>query len=223
MELPLRVLSVDAAIFDGRGALLLIERNCEPLGWALPGGMVELDETAEQAVLREVQEETNAIWPTGFELRMFRVLTAPGRDPRGPTASIAFTGLVTDRVIVRGGDDAKKAEWRADWEKLPLAFDHAEIARLAWEATGLKRGPIKPQPAFPFVLIPKEPPSLTFKQTATLKDLYGGLGAHKAETNPTLKALQKKGCVVLQQHNDPAGRVKSFWTITELGRSAISA
>ncbi len=38
--------------------LLLIERRNEPLGWALPGGFVDVGETLEQAAVREALEET---------------------------------------------------------------------------------------------------------------------------------------------------------------------
>jgi len=44
----------------GQRAILLIRRNQEPNRghWTLPGGFVESEETAEAAVVREVQEET---------------------------------------------------------------------------------------------------------------------------------------------------------------------
>lgn len=213
MEIPKRVVTVDAAIFNGRGDLLLIERNCEPFGWALPGGVVEVDETAEEAVVREVQEETGAIWPEGFSLHLLRVYSAPGRDPRGPTISVAFTGVVGDRVHLRPGDDARKAEWVHDWEKRTLAFDHAAIARDAWAATGLERGPLPSEQPLPEVL-----PDVTFKQRQYLRDLYTGIGSTRAASNPTFKALREKACVELQC---PEGAVP-FWTITELGRAVIS-
>jgi ADP-ribose pyrophosphatase YjhB (NUDIX family) len=49
-----------AAILFREGRVLLVKRNVEPgYGrWCLPGGFVELDETLEQAVIREVAEET---------------------------------------------------------------------------------------------------------------------------------------------------------------------
>lgn len=42
------------------GAVLLVKRAAEPLAghWSLPGGVVELGETLEEAVVRELQEET---------------------------------------------------------------------------------------------------------------------------------------------------------------------
>lgn len=213
--IPQRVVTVDAVIFNGRGDLLLIERGSEPFGWALPGGVVEENETVEEAVLRELQEETNGIWPEGFELRLLRVFSAPGRDPRGPTISVAFWAMVTDTVHLRAGDDARKAEWAHDWRKRQLAFDHSEIAAIAWRATGVIAGPL-PSPPPPEVL-----PKVTFKQRQYLKDLYTGLGAHRPSNNPTFRALQLKGLVECQSLAMPNGEIP-HWTITELGRAVIS-
>lgn len=213
--IPKRVVTVDAVIFNGRGDLLLIERGSEPFGWAFPGGVVEDDETVEEAVLRELQEETNGIWPEGFELRLLRVFSAPGRDPRGPTISVAFMGVVTDTVHIRAGDDARRAEWVHDWRKRQLAFDHSEIATLAWNATGIIAGPL-PSPPPPEVL-----PEVTFKQRQYLQDLYTGLGAHRPSNNPTLLALKRKGLADCQSMVVGEGTVP-HWTITELGRAVIS-
>jgi 8-oxo-dGTP diphosphatase len=49
-----------AAILVRDGRVLLVKRNIEPGRglWSLPGGFIEEDETVEQAVIREVREET---------------------------------------------------------------------------------------------------------------------------------------------------------------------
>ncbi len=59
MEPPV-VACVGAVVHDAAGRLLLIRRGHEPHAgsWSLPGGRVEAEETAEQAVRREVLEET---------------------------------------------------------------------------------------------------------------------------------------------------------------------
>ena len=64
-EYPRPALTVDAVVFgldleDDELELLLIQRDLEPFKgkWALPGGFVRMEETIEQAVKRELEEET---------------------------------------------------------------------------------------------------------------------------------------------------------------------
>src|SRR5258707_14303163 len=58
---------VGAVIEDDAGRLLLIKRGHDPGRglWSVPGGRVEAGETAEEAVVREVREETGLIVVTG--------------------------------------------------------------------------------------------------------------------------------------------------------------
>ena len=60
---------VGAVVIEG-GNVLLVRRGQPPLDnrWSLPGGLVELGETIEQAVVREVEEET------GWSVRVVREL-----------------------------------------------------------------------------------------------------------------------------------------------------
>ena len=53
------IIGVGGIVVDG-GRVLLVKRGHEPLKneWSLPGGAVELGETLETAIAREVQEET---------------------------------------------------------------------------------------------------------------------------------------------------------------------
>jgi 8-oxo-dGTP diphosphatase len=62
-------LAVDCIILLG-GKVLLIHRRNPPHGWALPGGFVEYGETVEDAVRREMKEETGLELA---ELKQFRV------------------------------------------------------------------------------------------------------------------------------------------------------
>lgn len=117
-------LTVDA-VWLSRGRILLVRRARPPFvgRWALPGGFVEPEETVEDAVVRELYEETGLrARPAG----LVGVYSGPDRDPRKPTASVAF--LMRGRPgVPRGGDDARSAAWRPVAGARGLAFDHDRI------------------------------------------------------------------------------------------------
>jgi 8-oxo-dGTP diphosphatase len=106
--------------------IVLVERRYEPLGYALPGGFVEVGETVEKAVLREVKEET------GLDAQIVKLLgvySEPNRDPRFHVVSVVF--VLDAYGEPKGGDDAKKAVV-FPLEDLPfdkIVFDHAKILK----------------------------------------------------------------------------------------------
>lgn len=128
------LLTVDAVVFgyrDGRLFLALINRKYAPFQgqWALPGGFVLPNESLEMAVQRELQEETGI--QTQFLEQLF-TFGNPARDPRQRVVSVAYMGLVrpTDFTIM-ASTDAQDVAWFA-LDALPnLAFDHADILRVA--------------------------------------------------------------------------------------------
>ena len=121
-------LTADCVIFsyDGKDLLvLLIKRGIEPFKdrWALPGGFVKPEETAEQGARRELLEET------GFEanyLEQIKVFSNPDRDPRQRVVTVPFIALVKHGPVV-GGDDAADARWFPIEQVPDLAFDHNQI------------------------------------------------------------------------------------------------
>lgn len=121
------LLTVDCVAVDAARRILLIERRNAPFRGrlALPGGFVEPKESVEEACRRELLEETGV---RVRRLRLVGVYSKPGRDPRGPTVSIAFLALVR-RPRAIAGDDAAGVAWVADWRRLDLAFDHKRIIR----------------------------------------------------------------------------------------------
>lgn len=131
---PRPMVTVDAVVFtirDGKRHVLLIERKHEPFAgsWALPGGFVEMDETLDAAVARELEEETGL---KGVALEQFHTFGDPGRDPRGRSISVAYAGEVDwRRAALRAADDAASVRWFPLGALPPLAFDHRAIIEYA--------------------------------------------------------------------------------------------
>lgn len=131
---PRPMLTVDAIVFNVSEAsprLLLIKRGNEPFKgkWAFPGGFVNMDEELEDAVARELAEETGL---RGVKLTQLQAFGKCGRDPRGRNITVAFIGITKDNKI-ESGDDAAEAQW-FDIDKLPdMGFDHNDVAAIAIE------------------------------------------------------------------------------------------
>ncbi len=130
--------AVDAIVFgysknDGV-SVLLIKRKYEPFKncWAIPGGFVLENESLEDAVKRELQEETGI---TVNYLEQLYSFGEPDRDPRQRVISVAYFALVKSALFqeLKANTDAEEAQW-FPINKLPsLAFDHKQILRMAIE------------------------------------------------------------------------------------------
>jgi len=135
-EFPRPAVTVDCLIYRIAGTdreILLIRRGSEPYKgmWALPGGFIGMDETLEQAAIRELKEETGLEFT---HLEQFRTFDRVDRDPRHRTISIVFTGCTRqDWSTVTAASDAGEAGWFPLAHLPDLAFDHREIIRLALE------------------------------------------------------------------------------------------
>lgn len=125
---PHPAVTTDCVIFGFDGSklnVLLVERGIEPFkgSWALPGGFMRIDETAEECAARELKEETG-LEPSYME--QLSAFSGVNRDPRERVVTIAFFALVRTSNVV-GGDDAADARWWSIDELPSLAFDHADI------------------------------------------------------------------------------------------------
>ncbi len=92
--------------------ILLIQRKNHPFieNWALPGGFINMDESAYEAACRELQEETGL---TNIYLEQVYTMSQPDRDPRMRVIDIAYAALLPygNKHAVVAGDDAKNALW----------------------------------------------------------------------------------------------------------------
>ena len=119
-------LTVDG-VMPYKEGIVLVKRKNDPFRgyYALPGGIVEYGERVEDAVLREVREET------GLECvidRLVGVYSDPDRDPRGHYVSICFLLRVMGGKL-RAGSDAQEVKVFKLGELPKLAFDHFNIVR----------------------------------------------------------------------------------------------
>jgi 8-oxo-dGTP diphosphatase len=162
---PRAALTVDCVVFGFDGAdlkILLIRRGVAPFlgSWALPGGFVHVTETLDDAARRELAEEAGL---TQVFLEQLYSFSGVDRDPRERVVSVAYYALVklADHPAMSAGD-ASDAAWFPLTQLPPLAFDHAEIVKIALERLRTK---VRYQP-IGFELLPKQ---FTLSQ---LQDLY---------------------------------------------------
>ena len=133
-------------MWDGR--VLLVRRAKPPLEgrWSIPGGTVELGETLEQALVREMAEET------GLEVEPLEVLTVFDRIER-EGAEVAFHHVIVDYLCrrvsgeARAASDALEVAWatadelgRYDLTEKALAVVGDGFRRSDKRGLALKRG-----------------------------------------------------------------------------------
>ena len=132
---PRPALTVDCIVFGLDAELelkiMLIKRDISPFQgeWAIPGGFVRMDETLEQAALRELREETGIHDVFLEQLYTFGDLE---RDPRDRTITVSYYALINlVEQEIQAATDASEANWFRISEIPKLAFDHDRILQTA--------------------------------------------------------------------------------------------
>lgn len=135
---PPTFVTVDAVVVQS-GHILLVQRKTDAYGgdlWALPGGFLNQKEWVEDAMLRELREETKLKVPTPVlrgSIKAQHVFDAPNRSQRGRTITHAYHIELPSGPLpkVKGSDDAQDAKWFSTSDiqkKWPELFeDHGDI------------------------------------------------------------------------------------------------
>lgn len=119
-------------IVERDGAVLLVRLNYGPRDghWALPGGLVESDETTQQAAVRETKEET------GFDVSLDDLLVTWMR-PGYPILVVIYRAHITGGELKVAPDEASEAAFFTK-EQLPsleeIAWPSAAYGLEAWRA-----------------------------------------------------------------------------------------
>lgn len=154
-EYPRPALTVDCVVFgldENDLKVLLIERALEPFvgQWALPGGFVQMNETLEEAAMRELRDETGLARVYLEQLYTYGTID---RDPRDRVVSVAYYALVKlGDHRVQAATDARDAAWFAVTDLPTLTFDHESIVDDALERL---KGKVRYQP-IGFELLPRK-------------------------------------------------------------------
>jgi 8-oxo-dGTP diphosphatase len=107
------IAAVAAVVFNNQNKLLLVRRGKEPGkgSWGIPGGVVELGENLEDAVKREIQEET------GIDVEPTDVITVVNRIFNDDEGRIQFHYIIVEYLCrsanrtPKASDDVDRALW----------------------------------------------------------------------------------------------------------------
>jgi ADP-ribose pyrophosphatase YjhB (NUDIX family) len=173
------VLAAVLQVRKGRLQALLWQRGREPYAgaWALPGGVLDEDETLEESVRRHLANKVDV--REVAHLEQLETLSEPDRNPARRELATAFLGLVPNNL-----DPAVPADTR--WhpvDELPeLAYDHGPILLAARERL---RGKL----SYTNLGFALAPPSFTI---AELRDIYSAALGHPVSATNLQRVLLRR-------------------------------
>jgi ADP-ribose pyrophosphatase YjhB (NUDIX family) len=174
------VLAAVLQVRDGALQALLWQRARDPHAgaWALPGGVLEADETLEESMRRHLAEKVDVRELSHLE--QLETRSDPDRNPAGRELATAFLGLVPSSADPDVPDDT---HWHP-FEHLPaLAYDHRPILLAARERL---RGKLS-YTNLGFALAPE---AFTM---AELRDLYAAALGHPVSATNLQRVLLRRG------------------------------
>ena len=104
-----RLVVIALVIIRQDDSALLVRQNYGDRYWSLPGGMMELGESIDQAAIREVREET------GLDVRLKRVVglySKPGED----SLAVTFEGQIVGGALRQVTNETSECRY--------FPFDH---------------------------------------------------------------------------------------------------
>ena len=115
-----------ALVRNKKGEILLVKRGVEPGRgkWALPSGFIEIEETPEEACLRELEEET------GLEGKILKLIGVYSQKSELYKNVLIIGYEVEAHGQPRPGSDSTKAQFFSVDKLPPVAFSsHKQIIR----------------------------------------------------------------------------------------------
>ena len=137
---------VGAVVIDG-GKALIVKRKYDPLAgqWSIPGGGVELGETLEGCIVREIREET------GLEIEVGPVIEVLDRITRDEDGRVCYHFVLVDYLCWRIGGELRAGSDVADvrfvdpseLEPFQLASKAIEVISRAFELDRTSPRPVR--------------------------------------------------------------------------------
>ena len=173
------VLAAVLQVRDGRLQALLWQRGRDPYAgaWALPGGVLEEDETLEESVLRHLADKVDV--REVAHLEQLETRSDPERNPVRRELATAFLGLVPSDADPAVPEDTR---WHPVDDLPGLAYDHEPILLAARERLRGKLGYTN----LGFALAPE-----TFTM-AELRDLYTAALGHAVSATNLQRVLLRR-------------------------------
>lgn len=117
--------AVNAIVEEGE-KILLVKRDIEPFKgqWSLPGGFIEYNERVEDALVREVEEET------GLKVKPIKVLNVysnPTRSPVKHVITICYHCTIEGGVLKSSKENMETRFFSLDQLPEEMAFDHRKM------------------------------------------------------------------------------------------------